>query len=121
MPDLTPAQTATERGDYAAALALALCALLIALAREGAGLVRWLLARVHPPPPAESPSAKIRAIDGRLAPTAAALAALAARVERVEAALTQETRSLSDVLAAVERVEAQLRGKGDAIRATRKP
>lgn len=121
MPDLTPVSTATERGDYGAALALALCALLIALAREGAGLVRWLLSRLHPAPttPTETPSAKLRAIDARISPTVAALAALSARVEKVEEALRRETASLDDVLASCERVEALLRGRKEAPGATK--
>lgn len=61
---------AAERGDYLAATALAACAVLAVAAREGAGLVRWLLARLHPaPPPAptETPSTKQRALDAAVA------------------------------------------------------
>ncbi len=123
-PIAQQAAAAAERGETGAALALAALAVLVVAAREGAALLRWLLAR-YPAHPGETPSAKQRALDGAVAqalakrglpasaptpqPVDDVVRALAARVARLEQDKRQEGRSIEDLRDAVAEVLDRLR------------
>ncbi len=123
-PIAQQAAAAAERGETGAALALAALAVLVVAAREGAALLRWLLAR-YPTQPGETPSSKQRALDGAVAaalakrglpasaptpqPVEEMVRALTARVARLEQDKRQEGASVADLRDAVEEVLERLR------------